>query len=142
MREHQDLTALWTNDVSKPPIPQENEELYDKPPASFFIHVTSSRVDMAITSVKRGDDRILSLLPVRCLVYTKGNLGNLMAVIQINRALALWHLPAADSLSRGCAVTTLHVDVLLVREVDVGLGWRDCDGCHGCGGKGYQMVWV
>ena len=56
-----------------------------------------------------------------------------MAVVQIDRALALWHLAATDSLRRGCAVATLHIDVLLVGEVDVGLGWRDCDGCHaGC----------
>ena len=91
---------------------------------------------MAITGIECGDDCILRLLSVGCFVHTKGNLRDLVAVIQIDRALALWHLAATDSLGRRCAVTTLHVDVLLVCEVDVGHGWRDCDGCHGCGGCG------
>jgi hypothetical protein len=96
---------------------------------------------VAITGIKCGNDSILSLLSVRCLVHTKGNLRDLVAVVQIDRALALWHLAATNSLRRGCAVTALHVDVLLVCEVDVGLGWRDCDGCHGCGGLVYKMLW-
>jgi len=93
---------------------------------------------VAITGIERSDDRILSFLPVRCLVHTKGNLRDLMAVVQIDRALALWRLATADSLGRRCAVTTLHVDVLLVCEVNLGVGRRDCDGCHDCGGKGVQ----
>ena len=93
---------------------------------------------MAIPGVERGDDCILGLLSVGCLVHTKSNLRDLMAVVQIDRALALWHLTTTDSLDRRCAVTTLHVDILQTGQVDLGLGRSDSDGCHGCDGFGDQ----
>ena len=93
---------------------------------------------MAITSVECSDDCILRLLSVGCLVHTEGNLRDLMAVVQIDRALALWHLATTNSLDRRCAVTARHVDVLQVGQVDLGLGWSDSDGCHDCGGFGIR----
>lgn len=93
---------------------------------------------MAITSVERGDDGILSLLPIRCLIHTEGNLRDLVAIVQIDRALALWHLATTDALDRRCAVTTPHIDILQTGQVDLGLGWSDSDGCHGCGRFGIQ----
>lgn len=93
---------------------------------------------MAITGIERGDDRILGLLSVGCLVHTKSNLRNLVTVVQVDRALALWHLATTDSLDRRCAVTTPHIDILLARQIDLGLGWSDSDGCHGCCEFGIQ----
>ena len=62
-------------------LPQEVGHRVDQPSAGLLVHVTSSGVDVAVTSVERGDDCILSLLSVGCLVHTEGDLRNLMAIV-------------------------------------------------------------
>lgn len=56
----------------------------DSTTTSLLVGISSSRVDVAVASLEGSSDSVLSLLAVRSLVYTKSNLGNRVAVVQLD----------------------------------------------------------
>lgn len=101
----------------------------DSATASLLVHVPSGRVDVTVACVKRGEDGVFGLLAVGCLVHTKSDLRNFVAIVHVDGALALRHLATTDTLEGRSTVAALHVDVLL-SQVDLGLVGRDRNGCH------------
>jgi hypothetical protein len=63
-------------------------------------------------------------------LHAESDLGDFVAVVEVDGTFALGHFAAIDTCERRCAVAALHVGVLLVCEVGLGLGWGDRNGSH------------